>query len=86
MAARRTNERTAFPARTAKNVDISDFDQRPDAARVSLPVVCKLWDISPATAWRRVKGGLIPKPRREGGSTRWLVGDLRAALAKGARP
>ena len=75
----------AHKPRVPRHVDISDFDRRPDLALVALPVVCKLWDISPATAWRRVKDGLIPQPYREGGSTRWRVGELRAALTKGAR-
>jgi predicted DNA-binding transcriptional regulator AlpA len=68
-------------------VDLIDFDDLPATARASLPVVCKLWDISPATAWRRVGAGLIPKPIKEGGSTRWLVGELRNALGQkgGAR-
>lgn len=61
---------------------LKDFDLLPDAARAPLPVVCTLFAISPATAWRRVKSGLLPAPVRDGGSTRWLVGDLRRALAK----
>jgi len=61
---------------------LSTFDELPDCARAALPVVCKLYDISPATAWRRVKQGLIPAPIKVGGSTRWVVGDLRRALAK----
>lgn len=60
---------------------LSEFDSLPDTARAALPVVCGLFSISKATVWRRVQTGLIPKPIREGGSTRWLVGDLRKALA-----
>lgn len=61
---------------------LADFDKLPDSARVALPIVCGLYGISPATTWRRVKKGLIPAPRKEGGSTRWVVGGLRKALAK----
>lgn len=59
-----------------------NFDDRSAFARVALPEVCDLFGISPATVWRRVKQGLIPAPIKEGGTTRWLVGDLRRALAK----
>jgi predicted DNA-binding transcriptional regulator AlpA len=61
---------------------LAEFDQLPNAARTALPVVCGLYGASPATVWRRVKAGLIPAPIKEGGSTRWVVGDLRAALSK----
>lgn len=61
---------------------LADFDALPDAARVALPMVCGLYDASPATVWRRVKKGLIPAPHKEGGSTKWVVGGLRQALAK----
>lgn len=61
---------------------LADFDTLPDSARVALPVVCGLFGISPATAWRRAKSGLLPAPIREGGTTRWIVGGLRKAQAK----
>ena len=38
------------------------FNDLPDDARASLSVVCWLYEISPATVWRRVKSGLIPAP------------------------
>jgi predicted DNA-binding transcriptional regulator AlpA len=60
---------------------IEGFDKWPDMARASLPVVCQLYDAAPATVWRRVKAGLIPAPIKDGASTRWIVGDLRRALA-----
>jgi hypothetical protein len=62
--------------------DLAGFDDLPDCARAALPVVCKLYDAAPATVWRRVKAGLIPAPVKEGGSTRWVVGDLRRALSQ----
>lgn len=61
---------------------LTGFDDLPNCARAALPVVCELYDASPATVWRRVKAGLIPSPIKEGGSTRWIVGDLRLALAR----
>ncbi|RRS03316.1 transcriptional regulator [Aquabacterium soli] len=54
----------------------------PDCARVPEAVVCALYDISRDTAWVRVKAGLIPAPIKQGNTTRWVVGDLRAALAR----
>lgn len=64
--------------------DLKGFNDLPDDARASLPVVCRLYDIAPATVWRRVKAGLIPAPIKDGASTRWLVGQLRVALARPA--
>jgi predicted DNA-binding transcriptional regulator AlpA len=61
---------------------LADFDSLPDTARAPLPMVCGLFSISKATAWRRVKSGLLPAPIKDGGSTRWVVGDLRRALSK----
>lgn len=61
---------------------LAAFEKAPHYARTSLPTVCALYDIGPATVWRRVKAGLIPAPLKEGGCTRWLVGDLREALEK----
>ena len=61
---------------------LAEFDALPDVARASLPLVCALYCVGPATIWRRVKSGLIPRPIKEGGSTRCIVGDLRRALAK----
>lgn len=56
------------------------FDQLPDVARIALPTVCALYGVSQGTVWRRVQQGLIPKPVKDGGSTRWLAGDLKRAL------
>ena len=69
-------------AQKAPKPALTGFDDLPECARAALPVVCKLYDAAPATVWRRVKAGLIPAPIKEGGSTRWVVGDLRRALAK----
>lgn len=59
-----------------------DFDKLPDCARVPEAVVCALFSVSRDTAWVRVKAGLIPAPIKQGNTTRWVVGDLRAALAR----
>jgi predicted DNA-binding transcriptional regulator AlpA len=57
------------------------FDSLPDAAHVRLPVVVALFACSPATAWRRVRNGSIPEPRKYSPRvTAWNVGDLRRAL------
>lgn len=61
---------------------VRQFTTLPPEQRVSLPVVCALYDAGKTTIWRRVKSGLIPAPIKEGHSTRWTVGDLRAALAR----
>ena len=62
---------------------LSVFDQLPDCASVRLPAVMALYACSPATVWRGVRSGVIPKPRKlTPRTTTWLVGDLRQALAK----
>lgn len=59
------------------------FDALPDAALVPLVVVCALFSCSPATAWRRVRQGQLVAPHRIGTrTTRWQVGELRAALKR----
>lgn len=60
---------------------LAAFDQLPDIARVPIPVVAGLFGVSEMTVWRRVKSGLLPKPRKECGTVRWVVGELRQALA-----
>ena len=60
---------------------VPPFSSLPDCALVALPVVCALRGRSPASIWRDVKAGRIPKPVKAGiRCTRWLVGDLRGAL------
>lgn len=62
---------------------LNQFDTRPAASFVRLPVVCSLYACSPATAWRWVKAGKIPAPvKLSDRVTAWRVGDLRAALAQ----
>lgn len=57
------------------------FDELPAAGFVRLPVVAALFACSKPTVWRRVRAGLIPKPRKLGPRvTGWQVGELRQAL------
>ena len=60
---------------------LARFESLPNDTRVALPLVCELFGRSPASVWRDVKAGRIPKPVKAGiRCTRWLVGDLRGAL------
>jgi len=66
------------------NAALEAFDDLPDSAFVALPVVCVLFGCAPATVWRRVSAGELVAPHRFGKRTsRWNVGQLRAALAQG---
>ena len=59
------------------------FDELPDSAYVRQPVVEALFGCSPATVWRRVKDGGIPRPRKFSERiTAWNVGALRQALSE----
>lgn len=61
---------------------LKHFDQLPDSANVRQPVVEALYACSPASVWRGVKAGRIPKPRKlSPRTTCWNVGELRASLA-----
>lgn len=61
---------------------LKHFDSLPDSASVRLPVVQALYACSPASVWRGVKAGTIPKPRKlTPRTTAWLVRDLRQSLA-----
>lgn len=60
---------------------LRNFDALPDSAYVRLPVVCALYQVSPATVWRWSKKFSMPAPRRLGeGVSAWNVGELRKAL------
>ncbi len=64
------------------NPALRDFDQLPDSAHVRLPAVKALYACSPASVWRGVKQGRIPKPHKLSPRTAcWNVGELRQALA-----
>lgn len=64
---------------------LKNFDDFPDATRVRLPVIRLLFGVSSATAWRRVRDGKIPAPRKDGRITYWLAGEVRTALREGAQ-
>lgn len=60
---------------------LTNFDQLPNSANIRLPIVCGLYGCSPATVWRHVKTGIIPKPRKiTPRTTAWNVGELRDSL------
>ena len=59
-----------------------NFDLLPDSAGVRLPVVVGLYASSPASIWRGVQKGTIPKPHKHSERiTVWNVGELRASLS-----
>lgn len=61
---------------------LQHFDSLPDSAHVRLPIVQALYACSPASIWRGVKAGRIPKPRKlSPRTTCWQVAELRASLA-----
>jgi len=43
---------------------LKNFDQLPNTANVRQPVVQALYACSPASVWRGVNAGRIPKPRK----------------------
>jgi predicted DNA-binding transcriptional regulator AlpA len=62
---------------------VKAFDDLPDSANVPVKVVGALFGCSTATVWRWVRSGHLVAPHRFGlRSTRWSVGELRAALNK----
>lgn len=70
----------------APSLGLRAFDELPDSAYVPVKVVCGLYSCSAASVWRWVRNGQLVAPHRLGPrSTRWSVGELRAALnnAKG---
>lgn len=70
------------PIKSEIHPSLASFDLLPDSAYVPLKVVCGLFSVSSATAWRRVRQGILVAPHRLGSrTTRWRVGELRLALA-----
>ena len=60
---------------------LTRFPSQPDDALIDVRVVGALLGRSTASVWRDVSHGRLAQPRRVGaGSTRWRVGDVRAAL------
>jgi predicted DNA-binding transcriptional regulator AlpA len=43
--------------------------------------VCRMFgNINPATLYRHIRSGRLPKPVKVGGSSRWLLAECEAAL------
>lgn len=61
---------------------IAVFDSLPNIARIPIQVVCGVTGRSRASVWRDVIAKRLPAPVKCGGSTRWVVGELRTALDK----
>lgn len=74
-----------LPAPAAARIPdaLAAFPHLPDEAFVDIKVVCAVTSRSSASTWRDVKAGRLPAPYKIGPrSTRWKVGELRAALAQ----
>ncbi|MGO8841952.1 MAG: helix-turn-helix transcriptional regulator [Methyloceanibacter sp.] len=60
---------------------LETFPFLPDEALIDVRAVCALRGRSRASTWRDVAAGRLAAPVKVGCSTRWRVGDVRAALA-----
>lgn len=60
---------------------LANFQSLPNEARVDIDVVAQLFGIGHSTVWAWLKQQRLPQPVREGKTTRWTVGSLRARLA-----
>lgn len=60
---------------------LETFPFLPDEALIGVHVVGALLGRSRASIWRDVERGRLTHPVKVGHSTRWRVGDVRAALA-----
>ncbi|MHB1188754.1 helix-turn-helix transcriptional regulator [Thiobacillus sp.] len=59
------------------------FDELPDSALVPDLTIAELLSCHRTSVWRMARDGKLPKPIKTGmNSTRWRVGEIRAALAK----
>jgi predicted DNA-binding transcriptional regulator AlpA len=68
--------------RTPARDSLRGYDSLPDSAAVPASVVAAVSGVSVATVWRWSKSGRLPRPRHLGpNSTRWIVGELRRAMA-----
>ena len=63
---------------------LENFSKLPAEAYTDIKTVAGLYGSGVSTVWAKLKRGEIPKPRKFGRSTRWNVGQLRAALAEGS--
>jgi predicted DNA-binding transcriptional regulator AlpA len=63
-------------------LSVRNFDDMPNSARIDVNTVSIITGRSKASVWRDVKAKRLPEPVRSGlRCTRWIVGDLRKALA-----
>jgi len=62
---------------------LARFSSQPNDGLVDVRVVAALLGRSTASVWRDAANGRLSKPIKVGGSTRWRVGDVRAALRGG---
>jgi predicted DNA-binding transcriptional regulator AlpA len=60
---------------------LETFPLLPDEALIEIRTVSALLGRSRASIWRDVAAGRLVSPIKVGGSTRWPVGGVRAALA-----
>jgi predicted DNA-binding transcriptional regulator AlpA len=51
-------------------------NQQHQVAYLSVKSLANRYELSVPTIWRFLRDGLIPKPLKIGGSTRWLLDDL----------
>lgn len=58
----------------------------PDEALVSVKTVAKLYESGISTIWARVKRKELPAPVKIGRSTRWRLGEIRAAMQSAVKP
>jgi predicted DNA-binding transcriptional regulator AlpA len=62
---------------------IENLDAMPDCGFVAARSLAEWLGVTQVTIWRWAKAGRLPAPRKLGeATTRWNVGEVRAALAK----
>ncbi len=54
-------------------------------ALLDVKAVAALFQSSPATIWRRVNDGTLPRPVRIGGMTRWARDEIDAVIENAKR-
>ena len=65
---------------------LTDFDGLPDSALLNIKEIRHLAGRSPASIWRDVKRGRLPRPISIGpNASRWRAADVRAYLMGGPR-
>jgi predicted DNA-binding transcriptional regulator AlpA len=75
---------TAENSRIARQPDVSHFDKLPDKALIAVKALAAVLDKGISTVWRNTHTDPdFPQPiRLSAGCTRFMVGDIRAYLAK----